>query len=176
MKDFETAVKETLDTKYCNRNEVFIWEERFEICDQFALDVINYDSRLIPANNRPQREKTIDFFDKFAKYYSEDHTKLDELIENQILKAHGISENKYANFEDAKYHPRIIEPRTVKPFNIYKPREVYKPTKLQQVGTNVDIHTPWQTVPKKYGRPTPVEEHEQDTIADRVLKFLGFKK
>lgn len=120
---FERAVQLASSSRQsCNRKDIFIWEDRFDICDQLIIDAYQLKSGSIykSAELAEERKRSLKFFEEFARYYDSEPGKIDELIESEILGRSGVSAKKYSRFSDSNYKRRVIR-REAPIFNIYTP-------------------------------------------------------
>lgn len=120
---FEAAATDVVETqKTPERKKVFIWKDRFNICDQLIIDAYQTD-----YNPTEQRDNEIGlgddlgllgFIDKFADLYNTDPSKVDSLIETQLLSKLGVTEEKYSLFRDSTYSPIVKRSKEFRSYSI----------------------------------------------------------
>jgi hypothetical protein len=120
---FERETQSILDSpRDCIRNNLFIWEDRFNICDQLVIDI--YQLKIGSIYKLPeltqQRKKTVQFLHDFAKCYVDSPGQIDVLIEENLLGMYGVNASDYNKFSDSNYFPASTrqEPSL---FDMYKP-------------------------------------------------------
>ncbi|MCB9359271.1 Mov34/MPN/PAD-1 family protein [Candidatus Woesearchaeota archaeon] len=110
---FEKAVQSSLSNRNSARKQMFIWENRFQICDQLTADVYFYEANRRKAIakeggslNFTKREQTVDFLTKFAEEYERGGDNLDTIIEQRLLSSY-MSPAKFAKYDDGSYGRRM---------------------------------------------------------------------
>ena len=112
---FEDAVQDVVSSpKGYSRNKIFIWEDRFDICNQLLMDAYRLKIGSIYKNPvlTDARKKTVEFIEDFAAAYANSPEDADALIEKHLLGDYGVSDEKYAKYKDLVFEKRQKREKT----------------------------------------------------------------